>query len=89
MRVLRTLISGTALIFFVLANPAWFLSCVGEEGEGEFSFGETEMLSLLEDVNQQQWMADGYMVELSLQQEGLELARQRTPHPTFVSNAIV
>jgi hypothetical protein len=87
MRAIRSLIGGTLFTFLILANPAWFVSCVDNGSEGEFSFGKEEMEALLDDINDREWLADGYRVELVLLREEAQLARKQMPGPSFVSGA--
>jgi hypothetical protein len=87
MRAVRSLIGGTLFVFLLLANPAWFISCVSNESEGEFSFGQEEMEALLDDMNGQTWTADGYRIELELRREETQLARTPMAGPSFVSSA--
>lgn len=88
MRAVRSLIGGTLFTFLILANPAWFVSCVDNGSEAEFSFGEEEMEALLKDINDQEWLADGYRIELELRREETQLARKPVVGPSFVSSAI-
>ena len=88
MKYLRTLTGGTLFFFLLVVNPAWFISCseMGHEEE-DFSFGEAEMLELLEEINGSTWSVDGYNLEFALDQRGEEVARQWLSKPGLIASA--
>ena len=64
-----------------VVNPAYLMGCGGERG---FTFGEAEMLSLMETLEQETWQVDqaGEVYELIFdleQSDILELARRSKP----------
>lgn len=69
----------TPFLFFLMINPAWITGCAEEEPE--FSFGEPEVLSLIEDVNASRWEVDGYEVQFTLEQAARpeQMASRVTP----------
>ena len=71
-----------------VVNPAYLMGCGGERG---FTFGEAEMLSLMETLEQETWQVDqaGEVYELIFnleQSDILELARR--PEPGLVGSAL-
>lgn len=87
MRQKPTFFSGVlfVFVFFLLANPAYFLAC--QEEDDQFTYGEEEMLTLLDTVNSGSWQIDQYQIEFTLDQSGEELARQLKAHPDLLATA--
>ena len=81
----RYLIRNLIFVFFFLANPAYFLAC--EEDDDHFTFGEEEMVALLDTVNGAAWEIDEYKIVFSLSQEGEALARNRMSRPELTATA--
>ena len=69
----------TAMLIW-LVNPT-LGGCDGQE----FSFGESEMLALLDTLNSETWSDDGYSVDLDLEQSTGEQAMFRAPWTPFQS----
>lgn len=69
----RNAIASALFVSGLVLNPAYFLGCAAEEKERKFDYGEAEMLSLLDDINDTDaWLivSDGveYTVQVSLSQ---------------------
>ncbi len=90
---LRAWVFGLALV----ANPAYVTACSGHEGSDEFTYGEAELVGLLDDVNATaSWEFEGYALSLELEQqtgeataraEGLVRSAHACGSRTFVKSA--
>lgn len=65
-------VAGLCFAFFLVANPAYFISCSSAEEEG-FQYDEADMLEIVEQLNEAEHLAIDFPTELSGYQVGFQL----------------
>jgi hypothetical protein len=64
----RKVLSAIAFGLFLVTNPAYLIGCGnGEDVEEGFSFGEEEMRALVQELQEEAWLIDGYWVQFSFE----------------------
>lgn len=89
--ILHKSVRTAVFALFLVANPAYFAACAGEENGDSFTYGESDMLELMDGLNSTEWLVDGYALELSLTQGTGASASFSLPDagnsPSFVRSA--